>query len=261
VKTAATHVYVYAAAAGRPGTRSLSRLPGVPDGSPPRTLPLDDEASLIVSDVPSSTYNATALEPAIANVEWVSRCGAAHHHVIDQVAKTHAVVPFRLFTLFSTESKALATLRRARTKILKALARVDGRQEWVLRIGPPDPAQLVEGTAAASRSNRNSGTGFLRAKAEALREARERVERVRSQALAVFDALQTVADESIARPIEPGTNLVLDAAFLVGKPRTAAFRQALKRTAAGLLRDGCRVSLTGPWPPYSFASIEARRHG
>jgi hypothetical protein len=65
-----------------------------------------------------------------------------------------------------------------------------------------------------------------------------------------------MADDATARPVEPANALLLDAAFLVATVDTEAFHQALTDAAAGLLRDGCAVTLTGPWPPYSFASLE-----
>jgi hypothetical protein len=71
----------------------------------------------------------------------------------------------------------------------------------------------------------------------------------------VFDELGRVADAAHARTA-PGTNLLLDAAFLVSTRRAAVFRRTLARAASGLLRDGCPVSLTGPWPPYTFASTD-----
>jgi hypothetical protein len=264
-----THLYVYAAVAGQPTPRALNALPAMPDGGPPRILALDDRVSLIVADVSSDVYNAEQLTTHLADLEWVSRCGAAHHAVSDKLAESYAVLPFRLFTLFSSEAKALSALRKTTTRIAKALDRVKGRQEWVLRIGRPDPARLAagdepktgrtaakaKGTATAATSS-TSGTSFLRAKADARREAAERDARVKTDAAAVFDKLLAMADDATARPVEPAGGLLLDAAFLIRSVDTEAFRDALTEAAAGLLRDGCPVTLTGPWPPYSFASLE-----
>ena len=68
--------------------------------------------------------------------------------------------------------------------------------------------------------------------------------------------LNVAAISAHARTAPPGTNLLLDAAFLVNTRQSAAFRRTLTRAAASLLRDGCPVSLTGPWPPYSFAAAD-----
>lgn len=249
------HVYVYAIVSGLPRSRVLTGLPTLPNGSSPRVVALDDEMSIVVANVPSEIYNAAALEPKMGDVDWVSRCGAAHHAVADALIESHVVLPFRFFTLFSTEAKAVATLRRSRSRIAKALARVKGRQEWVLRIGKPDPARQ-DTVPDQSRGDRTSGTRFLRAKAQARQEHTDRNARVAKDAAHVFEILRNLSDEAASRAIPPGTNLLLDAAFLVSKGRTAALQRTLTDAAAGLLREGCPVSLTGPWPPYSFASLD-----
>jgi hypothetical protein len=246
------HVYVYCAVEGRPDT--LPAL-GMPDGSAPRTLPLTGAVSLIVSDVPSASYNAGSLEPRLADLDWVGTAGAAHHAVVDALAEAgHVVLPFRLFTIFSHTDAALDTFRRSLPAMQRAFDRVRGRQEWVLRIGKPDPTREAPG--AVSDAPAASGTGFLRAKAEARREALARAERVRHDARASFDTLAQLADAATARPVDPAGNLLCDGALLVLPSRIEALRAALTRSAERLLRDGCPVSLTGPWPPYSFASMD-----
>ena len=45
---------------------------------------------------------------------------------------------------------------------------------------------------------------------------------------------------------------MLDAAFLVAVRTSARFRASVAREARALERHGYRVTLTGPWPPYTF---------
>jgi hypothetical protein len=228
----------------------------MPHGGPPRAVPLSPAISLIVANVPAEIYNAKSIESRLSDLDWVADVGVAHHAVIDAVAEDHAVLPFRLFTLFSSERKATKELDKRRTQIATALQRVSGRQEWVLRIAPPDAA-LADSTPTPERKQSVTGTNFLRAKADARRTATERASRVTLGVDRVFAALQPLADDVARRPGGDAQGLLLDAAFLVETSRIDAFRETLSETAAGLLRDGCRVSVTGPWPPYSFASLDA----
>jgi Gas vesicle synthesis protein GvpL/GvpF len=251
------HVYVYCAVESSP--EALPAV-GMPDGAAPRTLPLQRAVSLIVSDVPAALYNASSLEPKLADLDWVAAAGAAHHAVVDALAEAGLVVlPFRLFTIFSDESTALDTFKRALPAMARAFDRVRGRQEWVVRIGKPDPARAPE--APASDAPASTGTGFLRAKADARREALARIRRVQHDALTSFEALAKLADAATSRPVDPAGSLLCDGALLVPPSRVEAVREALARTAEGLLREGCPVSLTGPWPPYSFASMDAAVDG
>jgi hypothetical protein len=250
-------VYAYAAVAGHPAPRVLARLGRLPDGNPPRLLAIDDNVSVIVADVPADVYNREAIEQRLSDLDWVTACGAAHHAVSDAFFATHLVVPLRLFTLFASDARAGAALGRLRPRILKAFARLEGRKEFVLRVGRPEASRADGGEAAHAASGRpETGTIFLRVKATSRRAAAERQARAARSALEVFDALSAIAADARPRTAPPGTNLLLDAAFLVDTRRSASFRRTLTRAAANLLRDGCPVSLTGPWPPYSFASAD-----
>jgi hypothetical protein len=226
----------------------------MPGGGAPRIVALDDSAALIVADVPSSTYDAQPLEPRLGDLDWVGEAGAAHHAVVEAIADRHlATVPCRLFTIFSSEATALATFRHARLALDAVFARVRDREEWVLRIGRPDPAR-AERLAAGDRSR--SGKGFLEAKSQARRETTARAERARIEADATRSALEALADATSVRPVDPNGSLLVDAAFLVEPSRVDAMKDRLMQVAAQLLKDGCPVSLTGPWPPYSFAAMD-----
>ena len=250
------YLYVYCAVEGKPGA-----LPdvGMPEGHRPRALPLDGKASLVVSDVPAAIYHTDALESKLADLDWVAAAGAAHHAVVDALAEAGDVVlPFRLFTIFSTEAMARSTLAEAKAGMARAFDRVRGRQEWVLRIGKPDPSRVPAPLATGTPA---TGTGFLQAKADARRKARARTERVRQDAAAAFDELARLADAATSRPVDPAGNLLCDGAFLVRPAHVADLRDALIGSAERLLGDGCPVSFTGPWPPYSFASLDVHADG
>jgi hypothetical protein len=243
---------------GALNARTLAKLPALPDAAPPRAVALTDDISLVVADVAAGTYRAEAIEARLSDLDWVGRCGTAHHAVADALAAKHTIVPLRPFTLFSNETRAWETFAALAAQLEAALDQVSGKAEWVLRIGQPDPARVT----ARSGSGRKpmpptSGTSFLAQKAAAKRSASELAARVRRDAAGVFEALADVADQSNERPPVPGTGLLLDAAFLVPERQTASFKRVLEAEAKGLLGDGCRVSLTGPWPPYSFVSLDS----
>ena len=45
---------------------------------------------------------------------------------------------------------------------------------------------------------------------------------------------------------------MLDAAFLVPRACAARFQAQASRESRSLAREGYRLALSGPWPPYSF---------
>jgi hypothetical protein len=46
--------------------------------------------------------------------------------------------------------------------------------------------------------------------------------------------------------------MLLDAVFLVDDKRAARFRKQAATLARALTPRGLRLTLSGPWPPYSF---------
>jgi hypothetical protein len=72
----------------------------------------------------------------------------------------------------------------------------------------------------------------------------------------VYDRLAAPSGQAKRRaasdlPVQGGP-LLLDAAFLVPTVGTARFRGLARREARELARQGYQLTLSGPWPPYSF---------
>jgi hypothetical protein len=251
----ADYTYVYAVVDGRPNACPQQ---AIPDGAPPHAIPLEDNISLVVSRVPSQTYNAAALEGRLADMDWVSAAGAAHHGVIDALVTSGLVVlPFRLFTLYSSEERAIDDLRPKAPTIRRALARVRGCEEWVLQIGAPDASRRPPEPAVAA----TTGTSFLAAKAAAKRSEIERGARAREGAAQVIGALTPLAAAARVKPVSADGRLISEAAFLLAPSGVERMKDALAAASEQLLRDGCPISFTGPWPPYSFSSLDSTEDG
>jgi hypothetical protein len=54
------------------------------------------------------------------------------------------------------------------------------------------------------------------------------------------------------KSIHAGSQAVLQAAFLVSSRRSTAWKARARTLGLKLAKRGCRVEITGPWPPYNF---------
>jgi hypothetical protein len=70
--------------------------------------------------------------------------------------------------------------------------------------------------------------------------------------------LKGYADRFVQRP-SSAAHVLCDGALLVSRAREHDLGNAVREWAMRLTPVGCRVSLTGPWPPYSFVSLDGRR--
>jgi hypothetical protein len=162
------------------------------------------------------------------------------------------VAPFRLHTLFRSEARALEEATRLRAKIERALDRVNDRREWVVRVA------AVRRSASARMTKPRSGTSYLMARASEARPVATATLGARRVARELVAELKECADLIVTRPSE-AAHVLYDGALLVSRDREADLGNMVREWKPRLAPVGCRVSLTGPWPPYSFVSLDGRR--
>ncbi len=224
----------------------------MPRGSVPRALDLGQGLWVIVSTVPASEYQR-GLAQRLTDVEWVAECGVAHHDIIARTAQGRAVAPFRLLTLFRSDDRVIAEVTRLRSRIERALDRVDDRREWVVRVAAVSRVEAPTRSRAA-----RTGTSYLMARAAQPSRRETATPHARRVARELIAELKEYADQIVQR--SPGAAHVLyDGALLVSRAREHDLGNAIRQWAPRLAPLGCRVSLTGPWPPYSFVSLDDAR--
>jgi hypothetical protein len=209
---------------------------------------------MIVADAPAGRFGEDDINRNIANVDWVSRIAVAHEAVVASFIGADAVLPMKLFTIFINDERAAAHLSAERAQIERLLGRVAKHDEWGIRVVLDGRKPARAHTAKAAPS----GASYLTRK-KTQRDARaELVERSREVAAGLFDRLAAMGSDARRRPASEmpvkGSPLLLDAAFLVPRSHAARFRSTIAQQAKALRPRGYTVSLTGPWPPYSFMS-------
>jgi hypothetical protein len=278
--TKATYVYGVVRAARQPVL--AGQLEPLPAGGAPRLVLVAANTWLVVADVPLKAFGQEALNKRLQDVDWMSRCGVAHQAVIESFLGSDAVVPMTLFTIFANDERAMAEAKKDAARLDASLARVAGRVEWVVRVlrgdasaspGPGTAASAASpatagataaGTSAVGAAAR-SGREFLQAKVTQRQAVRRAAEETSQAVRALMTALSEVADDVSDRTEAVttsalGSAALLDAAFLVARVSEPRFEQAARRMAQPLADGGFRVSVTGPWPCYSFVSTQRGHH-
>jgi hypothetical protein len=170
-----------------------------------------------------------------------------------------------LFTIFTSDERALTQVRGDRRRVGALVRRVTNRQEWGVRV-TLDRIRPPVGPGAATRRRTAAveaaaGARYLSQKKIQRDADVELAERASDTVAALYDRLASRSDSAKRRGISDlpaqGAKLLLDAAFLVPRTRAAQFRAAAGRAARALASDGYRVSVSGPWPPYSFIEENA----
>jgi hypothetical protein len=234
------------------------RHSGMPAGGPVRTLAVEKGLWLIVSTVPAGEYGEVGLAQHLQDLDWVGRRALAHEGVIERFLSSQAVLPMQLFTMFTSDDRAIEHIARSRARILKILKRIERKVEWGVRLTWDEQAarDAVERKHAGASPAVRSGAEFLSRKRDLLDVNRTQLTAARTEATRVYRALSRKATDAVRRTATekaaPGSRLLLDAAFLVPARGAAGFRAALEQSGRALDKTGIAVSLTGPWPPYNF---------
>ena len=253
-----TYVYCIVRSVRRPARVRMPRpMPGAADIT---VAAAGDGRWLIVSHVPETEYGEAALARGLEDIDWVAARALAHEAVVEQFLAARAVLPMKLFTLFTSDERASSYVARHRRRIDRVLTRVERQHEWGVRLTFQESARrpTVRGSARTE-----TGAGYLARKRELLDLDRVRLVEARTHGNRAYKAMAREATAARRRPATerstPGSRLIVDAAFLVPVGRTAAFRAAIRRQARALDAAGLSVVLTGPWPPYNFIDTPGRR--
>jgi hypothetical protein len=150
---------------------------------------------------------------------------ADHDRVVWSLAERSAVLPMRFGTVVAGEADVRDLLTQRRDELRERLAHVRGRVEMGVR------ATWEEPPSATPRS----GRAFMQDRLDRHSAARRRADELHPR-------LAELAVDSVLR-LTPHEDTAFSAAYLVE-------RGAIDRFAERAPRE---VTLTGPWPPYSFS--------
>ena len=212
---------------------------------------------LAVADAPLNRYGEETINRKLSDLDWVSRAAIAHEAVVESFIDERAVLPMKLFTIFTSDDRAVEQVSGDKRRVDAIVKRVANQIEWGVRVTLlPPRAKPVGDRRAKPFPKTTSGAGYLSQK-KAQRDATvELAERARETVIALYDRLSSRSRLARRRsaselPVKGGP-LLLDAAFLVPRARATAFRALVAREARRLEPLGYQIAVSGPWPPYTF---------
>ena len=238
-------------------------MPGA-DGH--QVLKCGEHLWMVATHVPARGYDEAAIARGLQDFDWVSTRALAHEAVVEHFLSAPAVLPLQLFTLFTSDERALAYVTRHRRRIERVLGRVERQLEWGVRMmfdEPADPEAKQVPASPRRRRPAESGVAYLARKRDIRTRVHERLTRARTEGNRLYRMIAREATAARRRgtTAQDGSNarLLVDAAFLVPVKRATAFRATVRRHARTARPAGVVVSLTGPWPPYNFVERPAGR--
>jgi len=225
------------------------------DGEVVRVVRAADLAA-VVGSVDLARFGEDGLRRNLNDLDQLEQIARAHHSVVGIVAQRRPVAPTRLATVYDDDDRVREVLEEHAEAFRATLDHIAGRHEWGVkayarnRIGDSEPSPPP-----------TSGSDYLRQRQAALNATNES----RRAATATVESIhERLADVAVVarehRPQDPQLTgdkrvMLLNGAYLVEDEAADRFRGEV--AAAAREQDELDVQLTGPWPPYSFAIIDA----
>jgi hypothetical protein len=170
----------------------------------------------------------------------------SHEGVVEALMDRGSVLPLRLGSVMADETAVLGSLRERRHELELALQQVRGAVELGVRAAMS--AEDLDEPRVSAGGTTGPGTAYMQTR---LRRAR----RGRDVAAQIHEPLASLARASTLRS-SAQDRPVLNAAYLVDRERIEDFMACVEELDA---RGEAMIVCTGPWPPYSFSSVEATR--
>jgi hypothetical protein len=221
-----------------------------------------DGISAIFTPVSADELSQDVIDRRAGDLEWLGAIGYRHQAVVAELMKLTSIVPLRAFTLFSSEEAVRSYLHANHALLQNVLARLDGKQEWTLRIEldaerwhaalPARVAALRE--LQASIDAAPPGKAFLLKKK--LQDETKRASHAAEQEL-VSEVerliLERLGCETVAETREHRDGAFPQINVLLNRDEESVLQELHGALGERYEAEGVTLGLTGPWPPYSFA--------
>jgi hypothetical protein len=246
-------LYVYAIArAGHP----------TPDDADVQALEIDG-LTAFYAQVDAVDYSQPVIDARSKDVEWLGAIGYRHQAVMSALMHGGTVIPLRAFTLFANETSLRNHVKAERENFIRILDRLEGKQEWTLRI-EFRPEQWNEALIRRVNSlqkltseidQASEGKRYLLRKKlddekkRASRDAEQQVVAEVEDAVMKKLACDVVSESRVQRGgAFPQINV------LINRDEEARLQELSDELTRRYETEGVTLALTGPWPPYTFAT-------
>ena len=235
------------------------------DGQRPVSVRACGEIGAVLSEVELAEFCGESAEARLQDLAWLGPRVCRHEAVIEEVMSQAPVLPARFATLFTSVDSLQQSVLAHREAITGFFAQLGDKQEWAVK-GLLDRAGALgrlgssaQPAAEAPAPATSPGARYFQEKriqAQVERDFNLRLKEFCRRAAAALGAQAGgFRERKVLAAVAVGTDaeVVLNWAFLVSPAALEDFRVRLDRFNGGEAFPGLMLTLTGPWPPYSFA--------
>ncbi|HVS33765.1 MAG TPA: GvpL/GvpF family gas vesicle protein [Thermoanaerobaculia bacterium] len=219
----------------------------------------------VYTPVDGADFSQEAIDSRAGDLEWLGAIGYRHQGVVTDLMKRTAIIPLRAFTLFSSAETLRRYLTESSPALARMLERLDGKQEWTLRIEfePQRWSDAVTSRVDSLRQLASQIEGAPPGKAFLLRKKldEEKKRATKDAELQVVGEIErTVLDklrcETVAESRQQREGAFPQINVLINRDEEAVLHELHGELMDRYAPEGIAFSVSGPWPPYTFAGAQ-----
>ena len=257
-------LYVYAI--GRPGTLSLPGGEGV-GGSREFTIVEEGDLAALCSRVDADLFSQEQIDARANDLEWLGSVGYRHQEIVAGVREAGDAIPLRAFVLFSSEAAVREYLGREADELGAILDQISGRDEWTFEISFDDERwkEAIEHRSAPLAELRKEIESAAPGRAYLLRKKLNdrQKQSAREAEQSLLGEIESALTTTLQAPAIQENRLKRGGSFpqisvLIDRSRQEEIETLEKSLSGKYADEGVRLTLSGPWPPYTFVRRETR---
>lgn len=223
-------------------------------------IPMGSVAALI-GVVPLADYCGADAERRLADIAWLAPRVRRHGELVEWATQQSPVFPVPFATLYSSFASLTTFLQTHEATIADFLSAVAGKEEWELRgaaqFDRPEVLDQLACSAWPEWRELPKGARYMRLcrdRNALLDFGRVEAATLLRDCIAELQPLTAgVRQQGVLRwPNSGGTEVVARYSLLVAKTDVAAVRRRAEEIAVRAARQHVAITLSGPWPPFSF---------
>ena len=217
------------------------------------------EIGAVFSEVELDDFRGETADARLQDLAWLGPRVCRHEAVVEEVMSQAPVLPARFATLFTSLDSLERSVLAHQEAIAGFFAQLGGQREWAVKGLLDRPGALEKLASPVQPVDTSPGARYFEEKRIQVQLERDFHLRLKEFCQRAAAALASQAGgfrerKALASLAEgTGAEAVLNWAFLLSPRALEDFRARLDRLNGGQAFPGLLLTLTGPWPPYSFA--------
>jgi Gas vesicle synthesis protein GvpL/GvpF len=210
----------------------------------------------IVNILPSILADGTIATEIFADADRAAQLAIKHNALLTALAVQTDILPVRLGAAYADEAAVRAMLADQENLFVTALGRIGGAVEFAVRMTALTELETEKQPAI---SDAMSGRGYLKARGAVADRRRQAGEIIATASRRVLIALgHDAVEQAVIKPRRGSPEAVpkrlLDIALLIRRDTLETFAARVVAAQAEAAQSGFKLSVSGPWPAYSFAT-------